>query len=459
MTVVNSSGADLGSLLDMGPWTRYQKAVVALTASAVVFDGLDIQIMGYAIPAVSQSWGLAKSAFASVLAAGLCGVTIGSALGGIAGDRIGRRPALILNVFFFALATLGMAATNSLTALLILRFCAGLGIGGALPNAATLTAEYTPIDRRPFATTLTIICIPLGGVLAGLLASSLLPAHSWRTLFLAAGLLPLLHALFLLAFLPESPRFLAQDPANASRLKKVIESIQGPTTSSHALIFSNKSSVSASASPRALFVGGQARNTFALWGAFFFCLLTVYLAFNWLPSILLAHHFTSKQATQGLTLYNFGGIVGAVAVGWWISLRGSRFPMSLCAALAIVSALMTAWLIHSQTNPHPVLLYIIGFHGLAVNAVQTTLYALATHLYATSIRSTGVAFALAVGRIGAIVSAYLGAGLLSLHTYNYFLVLASTMCMVFITIQLVQTHIVSPAPTTHSPALPKIHRS
>lgn len=79
--------------------------------------------------------------------------------------------------------------------------------------------------------------------------------------------------------------------------------------------------------------------------------------------------------------------------------------------------------------------------GLAVNAVQTTLYALATHLYTTSVRSTGVAFALAVGRTGAIVSAYLGAGLLTLHTSNYFLVLASTMCIVFVSIQLVRNHI------------------
>lgn len=205
MPDLTTTDPDVGVLLDTGRWTRYQKAIVALTASAVVFDGLDIQIVGYAIPSIAQSWGLAKSAFASVLAAGLFGVTVGSALGGLAGDRIGRRPALILNVFFFALATLGMAATHSLGMLLILRFCAGLGIGGALPNAATLTSEYAPAQRRPLATTLTIICIPLGGVLAGFLASALLPAHSWRVLFLTAGALPMLHALLLFALLPESP--------------------------------------------------------------------------------------------------------------------------------------------------------------------------------------------------------------------------------------------------------------
>jgi AAHS family 4-hydroxybenzoate transporter-like MFS transporter len=155
---------ELGRLLDEGAWTGYQKRVVALTASAVAFDGLDIQIVGYIIPAVAKEWHVAKSMFASVLAAGLFGVTVGSILGGLLGDRVGRRPVLILSVFFFAANTCGMAFTHGLHSLLLLRFFAGLGIGAALPNAATLSSEYTPLNRRPFATTLTIICIPLGGL-------------------------------------------------------------------------------------------------------------------------------------------------------------------------------------------------------------------------------------------------------------------------------------------------------
>ena len=129
------------------------------------------------------------------------------------------------------------------------------------------------------------------------------------------------------------------------------------------------------------------------------------------------------------------------------------------SALAVGSALIAPWLIHGQTAAHPVLLYIIGFHGLAVNAVRTILYALATHLYVTSVRFTGVAFALTVGRTGAIVSAYLGAGLLSLHTHKYFLALASTMLIVFIAIQLVQNHIVNHVFAICPPDLPKAHPS
>lgn len=418
MTDLSSTLPELDSSLESGPWTTRQKAVVALTASAVIFDGVDIQVVGFAIPAISQSWNLAKSHFASVLAAGLFGVAVGSALGGLEGDRLGRRPALILNVFLFAAATLGMADAHSLPQLFLLRFIAGLGIGGVLPNAATLTSEFTPLRRRPFATTITIVCIPLGGVLAGILASSLLPAHSWRALFLVAGLLPLLHGCLLLAFLPESPSFLLQKSTNAVRQTSA-----------------------GRASPAELFRAGFARDTVALWASFFFCLLTVYLAFNWLPSILLNTQYAGKEASRALAFHNFGGIFGAIGVGWCIGFRGSRVPMSVSALVAICSALTLAWLTHGTPASHVVLLAAICIQGAAVNAVQTTLYALATQLYPTPVRSTGVAFALAIGRTGAVVSSYLGASLLALRTSNYFAVAACTMCVVLVAMQCIRRHI------------------
>jgi MFS transporter, AAHS family, 4-hydroxybenzoate transporter len=433
---------DLGSLLDNGRWTLYQKLIVALTACAVVFDGLDIQIVGFAIPAIARDWGLAKSMFASVLAAGLFGVAIGSALGGLIGDRLGRRSALIISVIVFAASTFGMSGTHSLAPLLFLRLCAGLGIGGALPNAATLTSEYTPLRQRPLATTLAIICIPVGGVVAGTIASALLGTHSWRLLFVIAGTLPLALAVLLFIFLPESPRFLARKGGNSARLEKILRRIDRPVNGlSEKMLYGVAQPKSTMCGLRTFFAGPQSRDTFGLWAAFFFCLLTVYLVFNWLPSVLTAIHFTSKEASEGLTLYNVGGILGAISVGWWITYRGSRIPMLLCAVVAIGSGLGAAVLLHSPAASHRTALLIIGLHGLAVNAVQTTLYALATHMYPTSIRSTGVAFALAVGRCGAIVSAYLGAKLLLVPASVYFVILASTSAVAAIAIAIIRNHI------------------
>jgi AAHS family 4-hydroxybenzoate transporter-like MFS transporter len=380
--------------------------------------------------------------FASVLAAGLFGVTVGSILGGLLGDRVGRRPVLILSVFFFAANTCGMAFTHGLHSLLLLRFFAGLGIGAALPNAATLSSEYTPLNRRPFATTLTIICIPLGGLLAGVMASALLGACSWRMLVLLSGVLPIVGGIALLVFLPESPRFLAKDVAKRQQLLTILRAIGRPVEDASTFVVTQDQALAgAKPWPASLFSGGRAKDTLALWGAFFCCLLTVYLAFNWLPSVLIASHLSSQQASEGLTLYNFGGIIGALGIGWWASLKGSRLPMSLSVVVAVASAVLLAIFFRGHAASGSLLLSIVAFHGLAVNAVQTTLYALATHLYPTQIRATGVAFALAIGRTGAIVSAYLGAGLLSLPPYQYFLTLAGTMLLVGAAINLIGNHI------------------
>ena len=448
MPIASNTGrsrvVDVGHLLDHGPWTMRQKSFVGLAALAVVFDGLDIQLMGFAIPSIAKEWGLVKASFASVLAGGLFGVALGSALGGLLGDRVGRRAALITSVVCFGAMTLGMAGAHSLTVLLLLRFGAGLGIGGALPNAATLTAEFTPVNRRALATTLTIVCIPLGGLVAGVMASSLLGAHSWRMLFVIGGAAPLLLALLLFALLPESPRFLAKDSTREPELRAMLKRVGRPVPMDARLRLGVASEGVAQGRRGQLvdlFREGFGRDTTALWIAFFLCLLAVYLAFNWLPSILTGNHFSSKEASQGLTLYNVGGIFGAIAVGAWITLKGSRLPMLVSASLAIVSALLIAGMVHLPTLSHHWLLGAILVQGLSVNAVQTTLYALATQLYPTRVRATGVAFALAIGRTGAIVSAYLGARLLSFQASTYFLLLALTMAGVWIALATLRRHI------------------
>jgi AAHS family 4-hydroxybenzoate transporter-like MFS transporter len=253
-------------------------------------------------------------------------------------------------------------------------------------------------------------------------------------------MLPLALGVALMFLLPESPRYMARTGKNAAQLERVLARIGRSVTGTKA-VERGEQHGTAARNARTLFQGRQARDTLALWAAFFFCLLTVYLAFNWLPSVLTSLHFSGKEASQGLTLYNMGGIAGAIAVGWWIAYRGSRFPMLISAAVAIVSGLALAGLLHGTAASHGTLLLLVGLHGLAVNAVQTTLYALATHIYPTSIRSTGVAFALAVGRTGAIASAYLGAALLKMPASVYFVILAGTATVAMIAIALIRNHV------------------
>lgn len=160
--------------------SSHQRWLVFLTATTVVFDGIDNQLLGVAIPTVMGEWQVAKSAFAPVVSLGYAGMMAGGALAGMAGDRFGRKQALLGSVAVFGLMTLAISAVHDLTTLAALRFLAGIGLGGALPNAATLAAEFVEPAKRPMAVTATIVCVPVGGMLAGILGSHLLEAVGWR---------------------------------------------------------------------------------------------------------------------------------------------------------------------------------------------------------------------------------------------------------------------------------------
>ena len=143
---------DVGELIDGGRWGGYQRWLVFLTALTIVFDGIDNQLMGVTIPTIMREWSVARSAFAPVVSLGYLGMVTGGALAGLLGDRIGRRVTLIASMIVFGGMTLAVAGAGSVAALAVLRFLAGLGLGGAVPNAAALAAEYVPTAPESFPT-------------------------------------------------------------------------------------------------------------------------------------------------------------------------------------------------------------------------------------------------------------------------------------------------------------------
>src|ERR1700730_11687151 len=155
-TTQKALSVDVGRLLDEGPFTSFQKIVIALAAMSVVVDGFDSQFIGFAIPAIAKEWGIARGTFAPAVAAGLLGMGIGSACAGLFADR-GRRWALIGSVFLFGVATCTVGMAPNVLAVGILRFFAGFGIGGALPSSTHLAAEFAPLRRRTLAVTVTIL--------------------------------------------------------------------------------------------------------------------------------------------------------------------------------------------------------------------------------------------------------------------------------------------------------------
>jgi len=432
---------DVGSLLDDGEWGGYQKALVAAAALAIVFDGLDNQVLSGAVPAIMRDWHVPRSALTPALTAGFVGMMFGGFLGGVVGDKLGRRIALLGSLISFGLLTLMVPlAVNPLT-LAALRFLAGLGLGAAMPNAATLSSEYVPVRHRPFAVTLTIVCIPLGGSLAGIIGGQILPKFGWHTLFIVCGLLPLVLAVLLLKALPESPRFLARHKERWAELRALLRRL-GHDVPADAVFADASEKAVAGASVGSLFTPAFLRDTLTLFGSFFFCLLTVYMGTNWVPSMLANNAgFDVGTASYGLTAFNFGGVIGAIIGARVIMRLGSRVAMLSMAAGAVAGAVVLTIMPIGPQNAVQVFAMLAWTGGL-INAVQTTMYALAAHVYPTAIRATGVGTAVGFGRIGGVLSPYVGQWALDTGgASGYFRIIAMTMSVAFVALAGVKRHI------------------
>lgn len=418
---------DVGALLDGSAWSAYQKLLTMLAALAVIFDGFDIQILAFAIPSLLGEWQVTRSDFAPVVALGLAGMAFGSPLAGYCGDRFGRRAALIGCVALFGVGTIATAFVNGLGGLAVLRFLTGMGAGGALPNASALTAEFAPLRRRAAAVKLTIVCVPLGGMLGGLIAARVLPAYGWRALYAIGGAAPLLFALVLWRVLPESPRFLARRPASWPRLARLLNRMGHAVPADATFEERAERGGADRVSLRALFRPGLARDTAGLWIAFFFCLASIYLVFGWLPAMLTAQGINVATASSGLAVYNFGGVLGVLLWTVLMTYLGSRGPM-LYGSLACAASALALLLAPIQAqDDHTWLIAGLFVNGLLANAVQTSMFALAAHVYPTSVRASGVAYAASVGRVGAMLSSLGGAAIIQAGAVAYWYALAGAM--------------------------------
>jgi AAHS family 4-hydroxybenzoate transporter-like MFS transporter len=362
-------------------WSRAGRIVVAMVAVALMLDGVDAQALGLAIPPLMQEWGLTRADFAPITAGSLIGMAIGATFGGLVGDRIGRRAALIGSILLFGLPT-GLATlvhdTNSFGAL---RAVAGLGLGATLPNATALIAEFMPLRLRSLGMSIAMFAQPLGSMTAGLLAAMLLESHGWRSLFLIGCAAPIALAMLFLWRLPESPGFLARDIKSSQQ----------------------------KASLGALLVAERRRDTLIAWLACFLSLLALYSMLSWAPAMLAAEHVPLAFTGTAIASFSIGGIAGSLACGLMIRRWGSRTAQLVIGATGIAAGVLLIALFRSGAATTTVIGALMPFVGVGAAGTQTTLFALGAHLYPTELRATGLGAILGVGRLGAVASAWVGA--------------------------------------------------
>jgi AAHS family 4-hydroxybenzoate transporter-like MFS transporter len=386
--------------------------VSIFTVLALAFDGFDIQAVGFVAPALLGEWGISRAGLGPVLAAGLVGMALGSILMGPVGDRRGRRMALIASMTVIAIGSLLSAVADSPQQLTIYRFITGVGLGGSLPNATALMVELAPLAVRNLVVSITVVGVPIGGVIGAAVAAQLLPALGWRSVFVAGAILPTVLAIAMWLWMPESPRFLARRPGRSGELARMLNRL-GRTdrfTATDRFVITEPVAHGQREGLRALLSPLYRTDTLLLWLAFFASIFCVYALFNWLPTVLSGVGLPVTVALRGALVFNLGGVIGALIMATAMNRFGSRYVLVTFSLIATGLMLTLASLsnsFYSTDNLAPLLL-LMAAAGTTILGMQVGLYSLAAHAYPTANRASGVGAALGVGRVGGILSAFAG---------------------------------------------------
>jgi AAHS family 4-hydroxybenzoate transporter-like MFS transporter len=376
----------------------FQKLVIALCTAIVFVEGMNAQSAGYIGPNLREAWNLTPSELGLFFSSGLIGLMFGGLLVAPLADRLGRRPILIGCVALFGICSLASAASTGIAMLDILRFLTGLGIGGAMPNAIAMTAEYSPTQRRSTMIAIMLLGFILGSVFAGFIAAPLVPVCGWQSVFVVGGALSLLLLPLLFATLPESIRFLSLREAARPTVTRLINRIDPSVEIGPSTRFVVEEHSTSGTSVLALFRDGRARSTVLLWIIYFMSLLNLYLFTSWLTTHVREAGLSGATAIIVGTMFQVGGVFGAV-FGWMLDKAG---PARTIFTAYLIGALAIACISFAEDNLAMLTLAVFAA-GFGIIGGQTGANALAALSYPTHIRSTGVGWATGIGRAGSIV--------------------------------------------------------
>ncbi|WP_341870322.1 MFS transporter [Paracoccus shanxieyensis] len=394
----------LNEFLDAQPVRGFHWRVLLLCLSVLIMDGFDIVSIGFIAPALIDDWGITKAEMGPVLSAGLFGMALGAFAGGPLADRFGRRNVIVGSVFFFGVMSLLSAWSPNLTVLTALRFLTGLGLGASQPNAATLISEFAPKHRRALFVSFVYCGFTIGAAGGGFLSAQLIATYNWHSILIVGGVVPMVMAVVLHVFLPESARFMALRPARRAELMALVNKIR-PGAANAATAFVIDTIPAAKGSVRLILSQPFLLVTLALWVGLFMNNLTVYLLNSWLPVLVKDVGFSFETAARIGAMMQIGGTIGNIVLGWEMD----RWNPHRVMALTLLGAVAAALVIGNTAPDETMLMLVILVLGYFCTSANTGWAALAASYYPTEMRATGTAWMTAVGRFGAILGASVGA--------------------------------------------------
>ncbi|MBK6674843.1 MAG: MFS transporter [Proteobacteria bacterium] len=403
---------DVGAVIDSAKFFWVPAGIALMMIIIMLTDGYDLFLMGHVGNHLVNDWGVSRANLGPINTAGLLGMAVGSVGLGWLGDIIGRKRSyftcLVLlfvgSVLCYYAARQGTPenAAATLNQMTMWRFVTGLGMGGVTPLATTLISEWTSIKVRSVVVALVISAVPVGGSLAGWTIQHV----EWEQMFLIGGLVPLVLFVAFGFLMPESPKFMAQHPAQHARLARALNRLVGEKrfdgTEEFRVVEQGKRSSHWLAT---IWNSHYAKATLFIWLAFSFNSFVLYLYTNYLKVLLTTDGISEGIAGSALSLFSIGAFFGSIGGAFFIRWFGSRWVGTLLAFLGVAATFLIGAVTAATANPTDDTILVLAFTvGMSINGMQAFMYAVSAHSYPTEIRGSAVGMAQTVSRIGAVMS-------------------------------------------------------
>lgn len=357
--------------------TRIAWRVVIISLLASFLDGFDTTSIGFVAPTLAHDWGTTAAAFTPAFVGTSLGAVIGYMLSGALVRRGGGRRVVFASVLVFGLGSLATAFAPNMAVLSLLRLLTGIGLGAALPAAVALAVSHCPGRHKEMIAVAVTSGIALGSTFGGIIGGPMIAAFGWQSIFLLGGLLPALLLPLIARGLPDDVPLRRQAPGGGVR---------------------------------ELFAPSLATCTALLWSFTFLLFLTVYALMFWLPTLLLEFGLTARETPLGTALFGGGGMLGALLL---IPLA-ARFGAARVMVVAATFGVLTIACIGAAALDRQQVMLAIVVVGAALLACTIGQSALAVALYPAPLRTAGIGWAAALGRIGSILGPAVGGLLVSL---------------------------------------------
>ena len=389
---------DVHALSDQAAFNSFHRLVLLWCALIIIFDGYDLAVVGIALPSIMEGMKVDATRAGVMVSAALFGMMFGNIFFGTLADRIGRRRVVVICLALFSVFTAAAGFAGDAITFSIARFIAGVGIGGVMPIVVAQMTEYSPLRIRSTLITLMYSGYSIGGMLAAVLGKGLIETYGWQSVFVAAGL-PVILIPFILESFPESMPFLIKK-GRIDELKRIVTRMEPSYRQQPDDRFALPSEDKADNAPiRHLFHEGRGLSTAMFWIAFLMCLFMVYALSSWLTKLMAGAGYSLGSALTFALVLNVGAMIGAVGGGW----LADRFHIKyVLAAMYVVAAISITLLGFPMSTA--ALFVVVGLAGASTIGTQIVANAYTGQFYPMAIRSTGLGWALGIGRTGAIIA-------------------------------------------------------